>query len=98
MGTTSDLKAEWDKTYGPIFTSAVGLCRTLKPDDFASLPTWLTTFIEGMELKHYSALFGDVTTPDVEALFKVIKTFREAADRPKVLAELEALFGNITFG
>jgi len=96
--TTSDLKAEWDKTYGPIFTSAVGLCRTLKPDDFASLPTWLTTFIEGMELKHYSALFGDVTTPDVEALFKVIKTFREAADRPKVLAELEALFGNITFG
>lgn len=56
--TTSDLSAEWTKTYGPIFTSAVGLARKLKPADFASLPGWLTAFIEGMELKHYTTLFG----------------------------------------
>merc|ERR1712216_996422 len=70
--TTSDLGAEWTKTYGPIFTSSVGLCRTLKPDDFAALPTWLTTLIEGMELKHYTALFSDdaLGNSDVVELFE----------------------------
>ena len=95
--TTSDLAAEWTKTYGPIFTSAVGLCRTLKPDDFAKLPGWLCTFIEGMELKHYSALFGDSPTAQTDALFAKMKTFREADDRSAVLAEMEGLFAAITF-
>lgn len=95
--TTSDLGAEWTKTYGPIFTSAVGLCRDLKPDDFKSLPTWLTTFIEGMELKHYSTLFGDTSMPEVDAVFKTMKTFRDASDRGAVLAELEGLFGKVAW-
>ena len=95
--TTSELSAEWTKTYGPIFTSAVGLCRTLKPDDFAALPAWLTTFIEGMELKHYTVLFGDKGTPEVNAVFAKMKTFREAADRNAVLAELEGLFAKVDF-
>ena len=95
--TTSDLGAEWSKTYGPIFTSAVGLCRKLKPDDFAKLPSWLCTFIEGMELKHYSTLFGDKITPEVEAVFATMKKFREAADRDAVLTELEGLFAKVTF-
>ena len=90
--TTSDLKAEFDKTYGPIFTSSVGLCRKLKPDDFAKLPAWLTTYIESMELKHYAALFGDTATPEVDALFAVMKKFRDASDREAILAELKGLF------
>jgi len=90
--TTSDLKAEFDKTYGPIFTSSVGLCRKLKPDDFAKLPAWLTTYIEAMELKHYAALFGDTATPEVDALFAAMKKFRDASDREAVLAELKGLF------
>jgi len=95
--TTSDLKAEWDKTYGPIFTSAVGLCRKLKPTDFAELPKWLTTFIEGMDLKHYTALFGDKSTPEVDAVFAVMKKFREASDRKAILSELEGLFAKVNF-
>lgn len=95
--TTSDLKAEWDKTYGPIFVSAVGLCRTLKPTDFAALPGWLTTFIESMKLIHYTTLFGD-PNPDVDALFTTMKKFKESsgADRDAVLegikADLKKLF------
>lgn len=95
--TSSDLKSEWDKTYGPIFTSSVGLCRKLKPDDFAKLPQWLTTYLEGMELKHYSTLFGDTSTPEVDALFVGIKKFRQAADREAVLLELEGLFSKVTY-
>lgn len=90
--TTSDLGAEWTKTYGPIFTSAVGLCRTLKPDDFAKLPEWLTKFIEGMQLKHYEILFGDTSSAEVDALFAKMKSFRDAADRAAVLDELKACF------
>ena len=95
--TTSDLSAEWTKTYGPIFTSAVGLARNLKPKDFADLPTWLVTFIEGMELKHYTTLFGDTSTPEVDAFFAKMKDFRGADDRAAVLAELEGLLGKIAF-
>ena len=95
--TTSDLSAEWTKTYGPIFTSAVGLCRTLKPEAFAALPSWLTSFIEGMELKHYAALFGDATTPEVDSVFAKMKSYREAADRDAVLKELEGLFAKVDF-
>jgi len=89
--TTSDLKAEWEKTYGPIFVSAVGLCRTLKPTDFAALPSWLTTFIEKMQLKHYTTLFGD-PNPDVDALFTTMKKFKESsgADRDAVLEAIKA--------
>jgi hypothetical protein len=92
--TTSDLGAEWTKTYGPIFTSAVGLCRNLKPDDFAKLPQWLTTWIEGMELKHYEMFFGDSSTPEVEELFKVMKKYKPASesDRLTVLTELKGCF------
>lgn len=90
--TTSDLGAEWTKTYGPIFTSAVGLCRTLKPDDFAKLPEWLTKFIEGMQLKHYEILFGDTSSAEVDALFAKMKSFRDAADRAAVLDELKGCF------
>mmetsp|Transcript_41594 Transcript_41594/g.50459 ORF Transcript_41594/g.50459 Transcript_41594/m.50459 type:complete len:552 (-) Transcript_41594:220-1875(-) len=95
--TSSDLTAEWTKTYGPIFTSAVGLCRDLKPDDFAKLPGWLTTFIEGMEFKHYEILFGGSNTPEVDAIFATMKKFRDAPDREAVLAELEGLFGKVSF-
>lgn len=90
--TTSDLGAEWTKTYGPIFTSAVGLCRTLKSDDFAKLPEWLTKFIEGMQLKHYEILFGDTSSAEVDALFAKMKSFRDAADRAAVLDELKGCF------
>jgi len=89
--TTSDLGAEWTKTYGPIFTSAVGLCRTLKPDDFAKLPEWLTKFIE-VQLKHYEILFGDTSSAEVDALFAKMKSFRDAADRAAVLDELKGCF------
>lgn len=87
--TTSDLANEWEKTYGPIFISAVGLCRDLKPTEFAELPGWLTKFIESMELKHYTTLFGDSTSPDVDALFNTMKKFRDAEDRGAVLAQLK---------
>jgi hypothetical protein len=90
--TTSDLGAEWTKTYGPIFTSAVGLCRTLKPADFKELPEWLTSWIEGMQLSHYSTLFGDTISDDVNAIFAKMKTYREASDRSAVLGELKDLF------
>jgi len=90
--TTSDLGAEWSKTYGPIFTSAVGLCRKLKADDFAKLPEWCVKFIEGMELKHYETLFGDKTSAEVDALFKTMKSYKEAADRDAVLTELKGCF------
>lgn len=87
--TSSDLGSEWNKTYGPIFTSAVGLCRTLKADEFAKLPEWLTGFIEGMKIEHYTALFGDKSTPEIEALFTTMKTFRDAEDRSAVLVTLK---------
>jgi hypothetical protein len=95
--TTSDLSAEWTKTYGPIFTSSVGLCRTLKPDEFAKLPEWLTTFIEGMELKHYTTLFSDTIPEDVTGLFTIMKKYKPASaeDRPAVLEELKACFGKV---
>jgi len=97
--TSSDLSAEWNKTYGPIFTSAVGLCRDLKPDGFAKLPTWLTVFLEGMEMKHYNTLFGDASSsiPEVVAVFATMKNYRDAPDRDVVLAELQTLFENVTF-
>jgi len=93
--TTSDLGAEWTKTYGPIFTSAVGLCRTLKPTEFADLPEWLTTWIEGMTLEKYTTLFGDETSADVDALFTVMKKYKEAEDRAAVLEEIKASFAKI---
>jgi hypothetical protein len=70
----------------------VGLCRTLKPDDFAKLPEWLTKFIEGMQLKHYEILFGDTSSAEVDALFAKMKSFRDAADRAAVLDELKGCF------
>jgi len=91
--TTSDLGAEWTKTYGPIFTSSVGLCRKLKAEEFAALPEWLTGFIEGMSLDHYTKLFGDTSTPEVDAIFGAMKNFRDAPDRSVVLEELKGLFG-----
>jgi len=95
--TTSDLAAEWNKTYGPIFTSAVGLCRTLKPKDFEALPGWLTKFIEGMTIDHYSKLFGDDTGDAVKDLFAGMGAFKGAsdADRAAVLEQLKAKFENI---
>jgi hypothetical protein len=93
--TTSDLGAEWTKTYGPIFTSSVGLCRKLKADDFAKLPEWLTKFIEGMQLKHYETLFGDKTSPALDTLFKTMKQYREAKDRGAVLNELKGCFEKV---
>merc|ERR1712216_578074 len=87
--TTSDLGAEWTKTYGPIFTSSVGLCKTLKPEEFASKPEWLTTFIGGMTLDHYTALFGDSVTAEVLALFAKMKEFKT---KPEIIEELKPLF------
>jgi len=89
--TSSDLANEWNKTYGPIFTSAVGLCRTLKPDDFAALPSWCTSFIEGMEARHYNTLFGDTSTPEVDALFATMGKYKGAkeSDRPSVLDQIK---------
>jgi len=88
--TTSDLGAEWTKTYGPIFTSSAGLCSSLKPAEFASKPKWLTTWIENMTLDHYTALFGDKVTPEVTALFAKMKDFRT---NPSILeTELKPLF------
>lgn len=93
--TTSDLGAEWTKTYGPIFTSAVGLCRTLKPTAFTELPAWLTTWIEGMQLSHYTTLFGDTTSADVDGLFTVMKKYKEAEDRSAVLEEIKGCFDKV---
>lgn len=90
--TSSDLSAEWTKTYGPIFTGSVGLCRNLKPSEFESLPKWLTTWIEGMDLKHYSTLFGDTSSAEVDAIFASMKKFKDSPDRAAVLADLEGLF------
>jgi hypothetical protein len=88
--TTSDLGAEWTKTYGPIFTSAVGLCRKLKPKEFEELPAWLTGYIEKMTIDHYKTLFGDTTTPEVEGLFATMKNYKGASDKAAVLNELKA--------
>lgn len=95
--TTSDLESEWTKTYGPIFTSAVGLCRNLKPDEFALLPVWLTEFIESMTLKHYSTLFGDDASNNAEIveLFVIMNQFRDAQDRSPVLEKLKKSFDAI---
>jgi len=87
--TSSDLTNEWNKTYGPIFISAVDLCRTLKPNDFAALPSWYTTFIEGMEIKHYSTLFGETSTYEVDALFDTMQNYRNAHDRSVVLDQIK---------
>jgi hypothetical protein len=95
--TSSDLKSEWTKTYGPIFTSAVGLCRDYKPTEFEQLPSWLTSFIENMELIHYATLFGDDSTsnPDVIILFTTMKEFLKAKDRAAVLQKLKAKIDKI---
>jgi len=93
--TTSDLSAEWTKTYGPIFTSAAGFCRTLKPDDFKAPPEWLTKFIEGMTLEHYTKLFGDDIDAEVVTLFKIMATFKGAADPDAVLGELKPQFEKV---
>ena len=98
--TTDDLSAEWTKTYGPIFTSAVSLCRDLKPQEFQKLPVWLTTFIENMELQHYTTLFGEeaASNADVVALFATMKKFKGStaeADRAAILDELKTSFGKI---
>ncbi|CAJ1369213.1 unnamed protein product [Effrenium voratum] len=87
--TTSDLQAEWDKTYGPIFVSAVGLARELKKAEFEQLPAWCTAFIERMKLKHYTTLFGNEKNEDVDALFADMKTFKGAADPAAVLEKLK---------
>jgi len=93
--TSSDLNAEWTKTYGPIFTQAVGLARTLKPEEFKTFPEWLVQFLEGMTLEHYSKMFGDEITEDVTALFKKMADYRAAEDRSKVLEELKGCFGKV---
>jgi hypothetical protein len=95
--TTSDLCSEWTKTYGPIFTSAVALCRDLKPTEYEQLPTWLTSFIENMSLQHYTTLFGDdaVDNPDVVALFATMSEFRDAPDRAAILQKLKGSFDNV---
>ena len=89
--TTSDLEAEWSKTYGPIFTSAVGLCRDLKPTEFQQLPSFWTNFIENMGLEHYTTLFDDDATDkaNVVAFFDVMKEFRGSNNRPVVLEKLK---------
>jgi hypothetical protein len=98
--TTDDLSSEWNKTYGPIFTSAVGLCRVLKPEEFALLDLPVVRFIETMELKHYTTLFGEeaAANPDVVALFSTMKKYQGADDRAAVLREimtcLEKIFAN----
>mmetsp|Transcript_14123 Transcript_14123/g.33309 ORF Transcript_14123/g.33309 Transcript_14123/m.33309 type:complete len:514 (+) Transcript_14123:72-1613(+) len=88
--TTDDLNSEWTKTYGPIFTSAVGLCRVLKPDEFKSLQEPVVKFIESMTLQHYTVLFGaDAgSNSDVVALFSTMKKFVGADDRSAVLQEI----------
>lgn len=95
--TTSDLYSEWTKTYGPIFTSAVALCRDLKPAEFERLPSWLTAFIENMELKHYTTLFSEeaVGNADVVALFATMKEYRTATDPAAVLDKLKASIDKI---
>ena len=95
--TTSDLNSEWTKTYGPIFTSAVRLCRDFKPAEFKKLPSWLTSFIENMELKHYVGLFSEeaVGNADVVAFFEIMKEYNTAADRAEVLEKLKASLDKI---
>jgi len=89
--TTSNLSEEWTKVYGPIMTSAAGLCRKLAPDYFAKLPVWLCNFLEGMEVSHYLALFGDTPTVEVERIFAAVRKFRPAIHNVCVPAELEGL-------
>ena len=95
--TTDDLSSEWTKTYGPIFTSAVSLCRELKPQEFKRLPQWLTSFIEHMELRHYTTLFGEeaASNPDVVTLFSIMQKYKDAEDRDAVLEELQQSFDKI---
>ena len=95
--TTDDLSSEWTKTYGPIFTSAVSLCRELKPQEFERLPIWLTSFIEHMELKHYTTLFGEeaASNPDIVTLFSIMQKYKGAEDRDAVLEELQQSFDKI---
>eukprot|EP00529_Nitzschia_sp_RCC80_P011887 CAMPEP_0113466016 /NCGR_PEP_ID=MMETSP0014_2-20120614/14046_1 /TAXON_ID=2857 /ORGANISM="Nitzschia sp." /LENGTH=562 /DNA_ID=CAMNT_0000358209 /DNA_START=74 /DNA_END=1762 /DNA_ORIENTATION=- /assembly_acc=CAM_ASM_000159 len=90
--TTTDLGAEWNKTYGPIFTSAVSLCRTLKPDEFEKLDPWVTAFIENMQLKHYETLFGEDTMKNSHAqeLFATMEQFKGANDRVPILARIKS--------
>ena len=96
--TTTDLAAEWNKTYGPIFTSAVILCRTLKPKEFQELDAGVATFIQNMQLKHYETLFGEdaMDNSHIQSLFATVAQFKGASDRMAVLAEitsnLEILF------
>jgi len=93
--TTSDLSSEWNKTYGPIFTSAPVLCEKLKPEFFESFKdetSQLVKFIKGMQLDHYLVLFGENTSPQVAELFKTMKTFRGAddAERANILKQIKA--------
>lgn len=92
--TTDDLHSEWTKTYGPIFTSAVGLCREFKPQEFERLPSWLTSFIENMELEHYTTLFGEeaASNPHVLALFSTMQKYQGASDQQVILAKLRSCF------
>ena len=95
--TTDDLCSEWTKTYGPIFTSPVSLCRELKPTEFERLPLWLTKFIENMELRHYTTLFGEEASgdSDVIALFSIMEKYKGATDRDAVLNQLKTAFDKI---
>jgi hypothetical protein len=90
--TTTDLGAEWNKTYGPIFTSAVSLCRTLKPKEFQELDAGVTTFIQSMQLKHYETLFGEdaMDNSHIQSLFATVAQFKGASDRVAVLAEIKS--------
>jgi hypothetical protein len=79
------------------FTSAVSLCRELKPNDFSNLDPWWTNFMEHMELRHYVTLFGeDATSNDtVVKLFQKMKEFSGATDRGLVLDELKRIMQQI---
>lgn len=91
--TTSDLESEWNKTYGPIFTSAASLCRELKPNEFQNLDPWWTNFIEHMEFRHYVTLFGEdaMANKTVANLFQKMKEFSGATDRGSVLDQLKLI-------
>mmetsp|Transcript_16895 Transcript_16895/g.30609 ORF Transcript_16895/g.30609 Transcript_16895/m.30609 type:complete len:515 (-) Transcript_16895:21-1565(-) len=95
--TTDDLGSEWTKTYGPIFTSAVGLCRVLKPVEFKDLQEPIVKFIESMTLKHYEVLFGTEASSnaDVVSLFSAMKKFQSADDRAAVLQEVGGFFDKL---
>ena len=95
--TTDDLNSEWTKTYGPIFTSAVGLCREFKPQEFERLPQWLTSFIKNMQLEHYTTLFGEEAAgnPNVLAFFSTMQKYQGASEKQAVLEELRSCVGQI---